>query len=154
MAVLRFITSSNLTGVWTGSSLGFAPFEDAIDIGRGCPKIIDQVRAVGQQAADFNEETERIDGRETVASRQRCDLYAIGDREGVRDHDQSAIRFASLCSNDGIELGPVVNRCYNRPHCDRRCGGFKGVQVRFGVRRRCRVEQERDPIDARRANCC
>src|ERR1700751_5925456 len=26
LAVLRLITSSNLTGAWTGSSLGFAPF--------------------------------------------------------------------------------------------------------------------------------
>src|SRR5712692_4383440 len=27
LAVLRLITSSNLTGAWTGSSLGFAPFK-------------------------------------------------------------------------------------------------------------------------------
>ena len=53
--------------------------EDAIDIGRRAPKIIGQVNSVGQQAADFSEETERIDGRETIASRQRCDLYAMGD---------------------------------------------------------------------------
>ena len=52
--------------------------EDAIGIGRRAPKIIEQVISVGQQAADFSEETERIDGRETVASRQRCDLHAMG----------------------------------------------------------------------------
>ena len=52
--------------------------EDAIGIGRRAPKIIDQVTSVGQQAAEFSEETERIDGRETVASRQRCDLRAMG----------------------------------------------------------------------------
>ena len=37
--------------------------EDAIGIGRCAPKIIGQVKSVGQQAADFSEETERIDGR-------------------------------------------------------------------------------------------
>ena len=52
--------------------------EDAIGIGRRAPKIIEQVISVGQQAAEFSEETERIDGRETVASRQRCDLRAMG----------------------------------------------------------------------------
>ena len=54
--------------------------EDAIGIGRRAPKIIEQVISVGQQAAEFSEETERIDGRETVASRQRCDLHAMGDQ--------------------------------------------------------------------------
>jgi hypothetical protein len=43
--------------------------EDAIDIGRRAPKIIGPVNAVGQQAANFSEETEWIDGRETIASR-------------------------------------------------------------------------------------
>jgi hypothetical protein len=100
LAVLRLITSSYLVGACTGSSLGFSPLEDAIYIGRRSPKIIGQVNAVGQQAADLSEKTERIDGRETVASRQRCDLYAIGNREGIRDHDQAAIQLASLCSND------------------------------------------------------
>src|SRR5262245_17664261 len=45
--------------------------EDAIGIGRREPKIIDQVTTVGQQAAEFSEETGRIDGRETVARRQQ-----------------------------------------------------------------------------------
>ena len=44
----------------------YLALEDAIDIGRRSPKIIGQVNAVGQQAADFSEETERIDGRETA----------------------------------------------------------------------------------------
>ena len=29
-------------------------------------------------------------------------------------------------------------------------GGFEGIQIIFGKRRRCRVEQEGDPGDARR----
>ena len=124
--------------------------EDAIGIGRRAPKIIEPVISVGQQAAEFSEETERIDGRETVASSQRCDLRAMVDREGIRHHDKATIRLASLCGNDGFELGRVVNRCCDRLHSEGRSGGFEGVQVIFGIWRRCRVEQEGDPGDARR----
>ena len=56
MAALRLITSSNLTGAWTGSSLGFLPIEDAINIGRCAQIIISAVISVGQQAAEFSEE--------------------------------------------------------------------------------------------------
>jgi hypothetical protein len=48
--------------------------EDAVGIGRRAPKIIEPVESIGQQAAEFSELTVRIDGRKTVASRQRCDL--------------------------------------------------------------------------------
>ena len=78
MAVLRLITSSNLTGRLDRKLARLRALEDAIGIGRRAPKIIEQVNSVGQQAAEFSEETERIDGRETVASRQRCDLRAMG----------------------------------------------------------------------------
>ena len=47
----------------------FRALEDTIDIGRRTPKIVDENRTVGDQAAEFSKETERIDGRETVASR-------------------------------------------------------------------------------------
>ena len=38
----------------------------------------------------------------------------------------------------------------DRLHREGRSGSFEGVQVIFGIGRRCRVEQERDPGDARR----
>src|SRR6478672_170852 len=57
--------------------------EDAIGIGRRAPKIIDQVTSVGQQAAEFSEDTGRIDGRKTVARRQQGDLRAMSDHEGI-----------------------------------------------------------------------
>ena len=41
--------------------------ENTIDIGRPAPIIVDDVVSVGQQAAEFNKETERIDGRAPVA---------------------------------------------------------------------------------------
>ena len=45
-------------------------------ISRCTPKLIVHVISIGQQAAEFSEEAGRIDGRETIASRQRYDLNA------------------------------------------------------------------------------
>src|SRR6266702_4795932 len=74
--------------------------EDEIDIASRAPKIIGQVNSVGQEAAEFSEETVRIDGRKMIASRQRCDLYAMSIREAIRHHDKATIRLARLCGND------------------------------------------------------
>jgi len=54
LAVFMLITSSNLTGVWTGSSLGFSP-EDTVGIGRRTPVLIGENRTVRDQAAEFSE---------------------------------------------------------------------------------------------------
>src|SRR5262249_46301107 len=50
--------------VWLGA------FQDAIDIRRGAWVIIEHFVSVGQQATDFSEEAERVDGGETIAGRQ------------------------------------------------------------------------------------
>jgi hypothetical protein len=50
----------------------------------------------------------------------------------------------------GFELGCVVNRCRDPLHCEGWSGGLEGVQKIFGIWRRCRVEQEGDPVNARR----
>src|SRR6266496_2755189 len=68
LAVLRLITSSNVTGAWTGSSLGFAPLRM-------------------RSAYDFSEETGTIDGRDTVASSQQSNLRAMADRDGKGHQD-------------------------------------------------------------------
>src|SRR5262249_16691142 len=57
--------------------------EDTIGIGRHAPEIIKPVISVRQQAPEFSDETERIDGRKTVASSQQCDLLAVVDRECI-----------------------------------------------------------------------
>ena len=74
----------------------FLAFEDAIGIGCRAPKIIGRVIPVGQQAAEFSEETIPIDSREPVASRQRYDLRAMHVQERIRHHDQAAIGLACL----------------------------------------------------------
>src|SRR6516162_4381845 len=40
--------------------------EDAISIGGCTPKLIERAGSVGHQAPDFGEDTERIDGRNTI----------------------------------------------------------------------------------------
>jgi hypothetical protein len=65
----------------------FRAIEDAIDIGCCEPKLIALLASVGQQGAHFSEETPRIDGRQAVASRQRCDFRAMDVQETVRHHD-------------------------------------------------------------------
>src|SRR5262249_46258441 len=70
--------------------------EDAIDTGCCVPYLIERVTSVGQQAADLSEVTERIDGREAVASRQQGDLGAMAGREDIRHHDQTTIRLPGL----------------------------------------------------------
>src|SRR5262245_60057481 len=82
--------------------------ENTIDIGRRAPEIVGPVNAVEQQATGFSEEAEWIHRRETIASRQRCDLDAMGIRKAVRHHDEATIRLACLCGNDGFQLSAGI----------------------------------------------
>src|ERR1043166_3699512 len=75
---------------------------------------------------------ERIDRRETVASRQRCDFRAMDVRERIRHHDQATIRLTGQRSNDGFEFGCVANRGRDRLYSEGRSSGFEGVQEIFG----------------------
>ena len=107
-----------------------AALGNAIGIGRRAPKIICLVNSIGQRPPS-TEETVRIGGGETIASRQRCDLNAMGIHEAIRHHDKATIRFACLCCNDGFELEHVVNGCYDRLHCDGGGGSSEEVQPIF-----------------------
>jgi len=76
----QFVLDWNLNG----KLARLRALQNLIHIRRRAPKIIALVISVGQQAAEFSEETARIDGRETVVSRQRCDLRAMDVHEGLR----------------------------------------------------------------------
>src|SRR6516164_10288039 len=69
-------------------------------------------------------------------------------REGIRHHDEAAIRFTGLCSNDRFELGRVANGGCDRLRSGGQSGSFEGVQEIFGIWRRYWVEQEGNPDDA------
>jgi hypothetical protein len=58
----------------------FLAFEDAIDIGRGAPKIIKPVGSVGQQAAGGDERAFEVDRGQFVSGRQRDDQIAMTRR--------------------------------------------------------------------------
>src|SRR5262249_5476278 len=65
-------------------------------------------------------------------------------------YDKAAIRVARLCCKDGLDIGAVVNWRGDRLHSESQSGGFEWLQVNVEVGRRCRVEQEGHPRDARR----
>src|SRR5215831_1509237 len=58
----------------------------------------------------------RINGSQAVVSRQRYKFRAIGVQEGVRHCDETSIRLARQCVNDGFEFGFVVNGGCDRLH--------------------------------------
>ena len=149
LAVLRLIISSYFAGAWTGEVARFLALEDAVDYEAATSKIIEQVISVGQQTTEVSEETVWIDGREMVASSQRGDLPAMGDRKESGITIKTTIRLACLCGKDGFELGHVVNRRNDRLHGEGRSSSLKGFR-KYEIWRRCRVEQESDPVDVRR----
>src|SRR5262249_36505302 len=106
-------------------------FQDAIRISCRAPKIIGPVLSVGQQPTKFSEKTLSINGRETIASRQRCDLRAVSDRERVQNHEKAAIRFACLCGHDGLKFGCIVDRCLYHLHSERRSSSFERLEPKF-----------------------
>src|SRR5215475_8964503 len=74
----------------------------------------------------------------------------MGGLEGIRHCDQATIRLACLRGKDGLELQRIVERRSNRLHAEGRSGGFERAEVIFEVWRCGRVEQEGDPVYARR----
>src|SRR6516164_3390753 len=105
--------------------------QDAIRIGRRAPKIIGPVLSVGEQPTKFSEKTLSINGRESIASRQRCNLRAVSDRERVQNHEKAAIRFAGLCGHDAFKFGCIVDRCLYHLHSERRSSSFERLEPKF-----------------------
>src|SRR6516225_1978605 len=125
-------------------------FEDSIGINRRALKIVDLGNSVGQQAAIFSPVMEWVDGRQSVASRQRDDLSAMGIGEAVRHHDKAAVRLACLCGNDGFDFAAVIDRRHGLLHCERPGRSFEGRQIIIGIGRRRGIEQDSDPSNTRR----
>src|SRR5262249_5087004 len=70
--------------------------------------------------------------------------------EGIRHHDETAIRLVCLCGNDGFEFGRASNRCDDRLHGKSGGGGLERVQINVRIACCCcGVEQDCDPVDAR-----
>ncbi len=56
-------------------------FEDAIDIARGAPVMVDAIGPVGDQAAGVDEEASGVDRGQFVPGRQRDDQIAMTDAD-------------------------------------------------------------------------
>ena len=115
LAVFVLITSSNLTGVWTGSSLGFSPLRirSPSDAARRYSST-----KQGRKRSDrpVQRTTGPRDGRDTVAISQQSNLRAMADGEGIRYHDETAIWAA--CGNEEFNIVHVVQ--WGRPSPPRR----------------------------------
>ena len=70
-------------------------------------------------------------------SSQRRDLRAMDSREGIRHHDETAIRFSCLCDDRGFKLGGIADPCYDCLDCEGCSGGLERGQEIFGIWR-CR----------------
>ena len=82
--------------------------EDAIDVARRAPEVVDLLISVGQEAPGPGERTERIDGRETMTSSQLSDLRAMG----VGEESGNTIRplFGSRACVATTDLSSAVSR--------------------------------------------
>src|SRR5262245_28369447 len=110
---------------------GLFVLKNAIRIGRRAPKIIGPVLSVGHQPTKFSEKTLSINSRESIPSRQRCDLSAVSDRERVQNHEKAAIRFACLCGHDGLKFGCIADRCLYHLNSERRSSSFERLEPKF-----------------------
>src|SRR5262249_25756564 len=52
-------------------------FQDAVDVAGGAPELIDEIRAIGHQAAGVDEDTIVVDRGQLVAGRQLDDQVAM-----------------------------------------------------------------------------
>ena len=81
----------------------------SIDIRCGTPKLLDKIRTIRDQSANFCEGPGPIDGRDTVASSQFRNLCEIVLCEGIGYHDQAILWFVRLRCKARLELGHFIN---------------------------------------------
>src|SRR5215471_21484654 len=86
---------------------GLFALKDAIDVASSLPAWIDRVSCVRDEATCSDEETERIDRRQSVSRRQRDDQIVIVDRQRGSDRDQTAIRSARKFGNSLLKVSGV-----------------------------------------------
>src|SRR5215471_7718373 len=78
----------------------FCAPQDAINVDRRAPKIVNKVISVGQQTANLSVETRWINGGKTVTRSQRRDLLSMDRQESTRHHDKPTIRLACIAGDN------------------------------------------------------
>src|SRR5262245_49384683 len=72
----------------------FLAAQDAVDIARGATQLINGVGAVADQAAIFDEVSERIDGGQPMARGKLDDQFAMNGGQAAWQNNESTIRRA------------------------------------------------------------
>ena len=132
MAVLRLMTSSNLVGALHRQVGRLLALEDAIDVAGRASVLVDQIGAVGDQAATGDVEAEGVDRGQAVPDRKRRDQIAMTDRQRARQHDQTAIQLPREPRDGALDLPCVAHVDRPQLHSKRRRHGLDRAQPLAG----------------------
>src|SRR5215468_2044323 len=88
---------------------GLLAFEDAIDVTRGTPVLVDKINAIGDQSAAGHINSAGNDRWKFVLSRKRIDQFAVRNRQCAPRYNQTAIWLAREHSDGAFGLGRVVH---------------------------------------------
>ena len=96
--------------------------EDAIDVSRSAPVLVDEIGSIGDQTAGSDVGTFRVDRRQFVSGREHYDEIAMKRRQRACGHDQAATVSARKGSDGALNLGRIahVDRAYLHPERRRR----------------------------------
>src|SRR5215472_9975240 len=98
--------------------------EDAIHVACRMPKLVDESRPIGDQAAANDEVACEVNRRQFVSGRQRDDQIAMNRRQSASRYDQAAVRGTREGRDSALDLASVT-------HID--WGHLRPDQWRYGL---------------------
>src|SRR5262249_53341498 len=100
--------------------------EDAIDVTGRLPELVNEIGAVGEEAAGGGEEAVPVNRRQPIPSRERDDQIAMMQRRAAWRWDQTAIRRAREGLHRLLDLASVAQVDRDHFHPERRCHRLHG----------------------------
>src|SRR5262249_28942565 len=91
-------------------------FEDAIDVNRGAPMLVDKINAIRDQSAVGDIKSVGNDRRKFVLSRKRVDQFASRNCQCAPRYNQTAIWLACKRSDGTFSLGRVAHIDWSHVH--------------------------------------
>src|SRR6516164_2609184 len=82
--------------------------EDAIDVSRGAPVLVDKINAIGDQTATGNINSVGSDCRKFKLGCKRIDQFMMSNRQCASRHDQTAVWLGRERSDGAFGLGRVA----------------------------------------------
>ena len=102
--------------------------EDAIHVACRVPKLVDESRPIGDQAAANDEVACEVNRGQFVSGRQRDNQIAMNRRQSASRYDQAAIRGTREGRDSALDLAGVTH--IDRGHCpDRWRYGLDDTQL-------------------------